>query len=165
MVHLTHEKKPTMTTYAAKTDVTSDRSRQEIERTLSRYGADEFAYMTKRGVAVIAFVMHDRQVRFTLPLPDPASGDFTRTPTGKLATESAAQTKYEQAVRQKWRALALVIKAKLEAIESEISTFEHEFGMSIVLPDGRTAADHITPWITQSYELGATSTLLAIEGK
>ena len=153
-----------MSTYAKNTEVTSDRSRQEIERTLERYGADEFAYMSKTGLAVIAFAMDGRRVRFQLPLPDRQSPDFTRTPTGKVATESAARTKYEQAVRQKWRALTLVIKAKLEAIESQISTFEQEFGMAIVMPDGRAAIEHVAPWIESAYASGQVSSLLAIEG-
>ena len=152
-----------MSTYARNTEVTSDKSRQEIERTLERYGADEFAYMTKTGLAVVAFAMNGRSVRFQLPLPDRSSPDFTRTPTGKTASESAQRTKYEQAVRQKWRALALVIKAKLEAIESEISTFEQEFGMTIVMPDGRTAIEHVQPWIESAYASGNVSSLLAIE--
>ena len=33
-----------MTKYAAQTEVTSTRSRDEIERTLERYGADQFMY-------------------------------------------------------------------------------------------------------------------------
>ncbi|MEJ6490773.1 hypothetical protein PQI23_13685 [Leucobacter sp. USCH14] len=37
-----------MSTYASKTDVTSDRSGGEIEKTLSRYGATHFAYIPGR---------------------------------------------------------------------------------------------------------------------
>jgi hypothetical protein len=36
-----------MARYASNTDVPSDRSRAEIERTLVRYGADEFMYGTR----------------------------------------------------------------------------------------------------------------------
>ena len=44
-----------------------------------------------------------------------------------LVDEKTAHGRWEQACRQRWRALALVIKAKLEAIDAEISTFEEEF--------------------------------------
>lgn len=152
-----------MGTYAKNTDVTSDKSRAEIEHILDRYGADEFAYMSKRGLAAIAFTTHDRQVRFVLPLPDRDDDDFRLTPTGKLASDTAAAAKYEQAVRQRWRALALVIKAKLEAIESNIATFEQEFGMNIVLPDGRTVYEHTKGWIDDAYNVGTVPPLVAIE--
>ena len=42
---------------------------------------------------------------------------------------------YDQACRQRWRALLLVIKAKLEAVTAGISTIETEFLANIVLPD------------------------------
>jgi hypothetical protein len=127
-----------MGTYAANTEVSSDKSRSEIERTLTRWGADEFAYMTSRTQAQVAFTYKGTRVRFALPLPDRTSHEFTRTPTGKARVASAADAAYEQAVRQKWRALSLVVKAKLEAVESQISTFEEEFYAHIVLPSGRT---------------------------
>ncbi|MBA2409720.1 MAG: hypothetical protein H0V62_08115 [Gammaproteobacteria bacterium] len=57
-----------MTRYAAKTDVTS--SRAEIEHTLIRYGAHSFMYGISAHQAVIAFEMHQRRIRFDLPLPD-----------------------------------------------------------------------------------------------
>ncbi len=126
-----------MSTYASKTDVTSDRSRGEIEKILARYGATHFAYMTEPGAARIAFQAVGRQVRFTIPLPDPEAREFTHHSRGER-TASAREAAYEQATRQKWRALALVVKAKLEAIESGIATFEQEFYAHTVLPSGRT---------------------------
>jgi hypothetical protein len=54
-------------------------------------------------------------------------------------------------VRQRWRALALVIKAKLEAVEAGITIFEEEFLAHIVLPDGRTAGEYMVPQIEESY--------------
>ena len=67
---------------------------------------------------------------------------------------------YEQAVRQKWRALALVIKAKLEAVESGISVFEQEFLANIILSDGRTVSQHVLPRIAEDYESGNLPPLL-----
>lgn len=127
-----------MGTYAASTDVTSDKSRAEIERTLTRYGATHFGYMSEPGRALVAFQKDGRQVRFVIPLPDRASRDFTLTPTGRQASPDAASRAYEQAIGQKWRALALVVKAKLEAVESGIAEFDQEFYGYVVLPSGRT---------------------------
>jgi hypothetical protein len=42
-------------TYAARTKVPVDRSKTEIERTLTRYGADRFAYFVEAGKAIIVF--------------------------------------------------------------------------------------------------------------
>lgn len=50
---------------------------------------------------------------------------------------------WQQACRQRWRALALCIKAKLEAVECGIVSFEQEFLAHFQMPDGRTIGDHI----------------------
>ena len=48
-----------MTRYAEKTSVASDRSRAEIEKTLVRYGADQFMYGWQEDKAVVGFRMND----------------------------------------------------------------------------------------------------------
>lgn len=40
------------------------------------------------------------------------------------------------------RALALCIKAKLEAVQAGIVTFDEEFLAHFLLPDGKTVGDH-----------------------
>ena len=148
-----------MPTYAAGTDVPSDKSRTEIERTLARWGADSFAYMTNREGAQVAFEYEGKRIRFTLPLPDRASRDFTLTPTGKARAATAAEAAYEQAVRQRWRALALVVKAKLEAVEAGISTFEQEFYANVVLPSGQTVYEATAPQVSRALEGGTRGPL------
>ncbi|MGU3650656.1 hypothetical protein [Mycolicibacterium sp. A43C] len=150
-----------MGTYAADTDVSSEKSRGDIERTLSRYGAKSFMYGFDDTHAMVQFATHDRQVRFVLPMPDRHSREFTHTPSRNLprsATQAAEA--YEKAVRQRWRALNLVIKAKLEAIESGISSFDVEFLGQLVLPDGRTVADDVVPKIVDAYETHQLPALL-----
>ena len=149
--------------YAESTTVPSDRSRAEIEKTLARYGATTFQYGWQQDRAAIGFVMSGRQIRFILPLPDRENPDFTRTPTGKSRTATAAEAAYEQAVRQRWRALSLMVKAKLEAVASGIVTFEEEFLPHTVLPSGRTVAQEIMPAVESAYATGAV-TPLQIEG-
>ncbi len=149
-----------MSAYAANTDVSSDRSRSEIERTLARYGATHFGYMSEPGRAMVAFRREGRQVRFIVPLPDRYDKAFTRTPTGKVATSTAAETKYEQAIRQRWRALALVVKAKLEAVQSGIASFEEEFYAYTVLPSGRTVFEETSVQVAQMIDSGMPGQLM-----
>lgn len=154
-----------MPQYAAQTTVTSEQSRNEIERILRRYGADDFAYATNRNRAMIGFTAEQRQVRFILPMPDPADREFTHTPTrGTPRSAGEREKAYEQAVRQKWRALALMVKAKLEAVDSGIVTFEQEFLPHIILPGGTTVYESIAPQIATSYDTGQITPLLQLEG-
>lgn len=148
--------------YAAQTEVSSYRSREEIERTLIRYGAKNFAYGTTETHALVGFTMRDRQIRFVLPLPDRNSREFTMTPaTHKVRSPTQQEQAYEQAVKAKWRSLALVIKAKLEAVERRIVSFEQEFAMHMVMPGGMTVEELITPAIEQAYANGSPAPLLA----
>ena len=149
-------------TYAADTSVSSDRSRNEIERILHKYGADEFGYMTGSGVARIQFSKDGRMVRFTMPLPDRNSKEFTNTPLGRDRSSTQAALAYEQAVRQRWRALALVVKAKLEAVEAGISVFEEEFLANILLPGGQTVYEATRDGIDLAYVTGEAAPLIQI---
>ncbi len=149
-----------MPTYAAETEVTPERSRAEIERTLQRYGATGFLYGWKGEQAVLGFEMNGRQLRFTMALPDCQAREFRITPTGRQRASNAAQEAWEQASRQRWRALALVIKAKLEAVESGIATFEEEFLAHIVLPSGQTVGQWMIPQVEQAYLTGQMPALL-----
>ena len=150
-----------MTRFAESTSVPADRSRAEIERTLQRWGATGFMYGWQESSALVAFVVAGRQVRFILPLPDQDDPQFARTPA-KRQVRSPEQrlAAWEQATRQRWRALALVIKAKLEAVETGIVTFEQEFLPHLVLPDGSTVHDWIAPQMEQVYEKGIMPRLL-----
>ena len=150
-----------MPTYASQTTVPSDKSRAEIERTLTRYGASSFMYGWDQLRALVAFEMNGRRLKFVLPMPERASREFTHTRAkNQRRSAAAAEAAYEQAVRQRWRALALVIKAKLEAVEAGIAEFEEEFLAYIVLPNGRTVGDFMVPQIAAVYESGRMPPLL-----
>lgn len=148
-----------MSRYAANTEVSSSRSREEIERILIRYGADQFMYGWRDTDAVIGFRKDGRQIKFILPMPNKADRRFTHSSRGLRAPETIAK-EYDQAVRQLWRALALVIKAKLEAVEAGISIFEDEFMANIVLPDGVTVGQWMRPQIAEAYRVGSMPALL-----
>ncbi|HCB04269.1 MAG TPA: hypothetical protein DEQ43_08495 [Nocardioides bacterium] len=135
-----------MTRYAQNTNVSSEASRNEIERTLRKFGATEFAYGWQQGHAAVGFVISGRQVRFVLHMPDPNDREFTHTPTRRTPrSPGEAEKAYEQVVRQRWRALAAVIKAKLVAVQEGIVTIEEEFLAHFVLPSGATMAQEMIP--------------------
>jgi hypothetical protein len=79
-----------MPRYAANTEVSSTKSRDEIERTLTRYGADQFMYGWQDGSAVIAFRANGRRVRFILPLPTRESPEFTQSSRGRREESAPA---------------------------------------------------------------------------
>lgn len=152
-----------MAKYAAETSVSVEKSRSEIEATLNRYGADAFAYASDGPEVKIAFRMQGKHFRFALTLPAKAEPRFTHHSLGMRTTE-AALTAWERACRQKWRALALVIKAKLEAVDAQISTLEDEFLTNLVLPSGDTMGVWAKPQIEQAYLTGAMPKHLQLEG-
>jgi hypothetical protein len=135
-------------TYAAKTSVPVDRTRSEIERTLMRYGAKGFAYGMEPDRAMVGFQTADRRIRFALP----------------LMRNRQTESEYDQMVRSRWRALLLSIKAKLEAVESGIETFDSAFMSHIVMPNGQTMAEHSLPYIQEAYSSGKMPPLLSFNG-
>lgn len=145
--------------YAANTSVPIERSRAELERTLERYGATAFGYMTEPGRAVIMFEANNRRIRFVLPLPHRDDREFTHHSRG-ARTAPQALAAWEQACRQKWRALNLAIKAKLEAVEAEICEFEDEFLAFVMLPDGTSMGERARTAIDHAYNTGTMPALM-----
>ena len=111
--------------YAQHTSVPVKQSKGDIEAVLGKYGADKFGMTIEPGRAVLMFQFKNRTARFTLPLPE------------------GTGPKIEQLHRQRWRALLLVIKAKLESVESRIETFDQAFLAHLVVDDGTTVYDKI----------------------
>lgn len=152
-----------MPTYARDTSVSAEKSRAEIEKILGRYGATDFAYMTRESgrYATIGFRLKARTIRFDLAMPDPAAKEFTRTPgRGWARTAPQAAAAWEQATRQRWRALKLVVQAKLEAVEAGISTIEQEFLAWTMTPTGRTVWEEIGDNLSKALEGGRPVKLL-----
>jgi hypothetical protein len=126
-----------VTRYAERTKVPVAQTRTEIERALARYGADAFGYGWDGDRSVISFRAQGRYVRFAIQIPSSP-----------------------QEERQRWRALLLVVKAKLEAVESGITSFEEEFLAHVVLPDNQTVGDWLLPQVWAAYEDGGMPKLL-----
>jgi hypothetical protein len=131
--------------YADGTQVSSDRSKAEIERTLRRFGADQFVYGWEYEQAIIGFRMSGRVIRLGLPLPDASNPMIRLTPTGRERTDLAVAEEYEKEVRRRWRSLAAVLKAKLVAVQDGISTIEREFLADVVLSNGHTLGEWALP--------------------
>lgn len=148
--------------YAAGTEVSVANSKTEIERTLTRFGAEAFAYgwSAERDVAQVMFEHSGRRIRFSLPMPDRSAKAFTHTPTGQRRNEAAMRSAYDQEVKRRWRALLLVIKAKLEAVATGIVSFEEEFLAHIVLPAGQTVGEWVEPQLREVYGRGDMPALL-----
>ena len=93
-------------------------------------------------------------------MPDPEDDGLRITETGRIRKENAAQQAYEQEIRRRWRALALSIKGKLEAVETGIMSFEEEFMANIVLPNDKTVAEFMLPQIEEAYSSGRMPKLI-----
>jgi hypothetical protein len=147
--------------YAKGTEVSSSGSRAEIERTLSRFGCHEFAYFTSGQQAAIMFTFQGRQIRFLMAMPDRKAARFNFTEARHLpVTPERHEALYEQATRERWRALAAGIKAKLAMVEAEITTFEEEFMAHTVMPDGQTVGQHVLPKVAEAIENNEMPALL-----
>jgi hypothetical protein len=148
--------------YAEKTTVPIERSRAEIEGILRRYGAKEFGHRWSETRAVIEFLANDRAVRFTLPLParDKFATRIVRRQRQRCTPEQQEHL-WDQACRQRWRALALAIKAKFETIAAGISEFETEFLAYVIDPVTReTIGNLMRPQIAERYVGNGTGQLL-----
>jgi hypothetical protein len=140
--------------YASTTSVPVDRSQSEIKKILAKYGASGFAYGENKEQSVVLFEMAGRRIKFILPMP--------KQP-GEHATGASVKA-YDQLCRSRWRSLVLAIKAKLECVESGITTLEQEFMAHIVLPNGQTVGSVMLPQIAASYVSGKMPPLLGFDG-
>ncbi len=122
-----------MTQYAKNTTVSAGKSKAEIERTLLRYGCDEFFYGRSATGAGIGFTFKGRSIKLNVPLPD--RKEYRDNKTG--------EANWEKECRRLWRVLLLWIKANLEVVESGLITFEDIFLAQTCLPNGSTIGQAI----------------------
>jgi hypothetical protein len=143
--------------YAEGTDVPVDRSRGEIERILTKYGADRFSAGWAPDRAVISFQIHNRHIRIEMPLPRLETGvsSWNQKKGRYYTSDSVARES-----RRRWRALVLYIKAKLESVASDIVSFEQAFMAHVVLPNGLTVGQAMIPQLENAYKDGKMPPLL-----
>jgi hypothetical protein len=152
-----------MSEYAKQTTVPADRTRMEIERLLTKFGADGFGYVTDLNRAMLTFRIRNRMVRLTIPLPK--LSDYARTPKdhygySRARGRVAQQTAMDQALRTRWRSVKMIIYAKLEAVQDGVSTIEREFMADLVIPGGRTLSEALTPQFERIMASGWTPQLM-----
>jgi hypothetical protein len=66
----------------------------------------------------------------------------------------------ESELKRRWRALVLIVKAKLELVASGGSTFEVEFLAHTMLPNGDTVGETMLPRIAQAYRTNSMPPLM-----
>lgn len=129
--------------YAAKTEVPVERSRLNIEKMLTKFGATGFGSAWQEGREMLFFACRGLHIRFTFEPIDPSEYErrSNGNPRGKASTEAAVA----QAHRTRWRELELLLKAKLVAIECGIRTFEEEFLPDVVMANQQRASEWMLP--------------------
>ena len=144
--------------YASNTTVSIEKSQSEVQNILRKYGADAFGVMERKNSAYLMFEYNNLIIQITVPLPQ--KDEFMKTESGRIRKTNQVNQSYEQAIRQRWRALVLAIKAKLEAVESGISTLEKEFLAFVIMPDGESLGNHLLPQLQQIANTGKMPKLL-----
>jgi len=146
--------------YAKGTKTSAEVTQAEIQTTLRRFGAKGFMSGQQEladgtEAAMVAFQFDGKTIRFVMNLPDRNAAEFKKSPAGRVHyTASQSRDAWEQACKERWRALLLAIKAKLVAVEEKIATVEQEFMAWIVMPNGRTAGETFLPRIEEAAKSG-----------
>ena len=152
-----------MSKYAEHTTTPPQKTYEDIKKTLKRYGADAFLLGEDANHVSVAFRVKGRHLRFKIPFPP--QSDFRRAPNRWQDRFQEQQQKLrEQAIRQRWRILLLLITAKLEAVDNEILSFEEAFLSDTPLPTGETVAEWADNQVRLVYETGKMPPLLLSAG-
>ncbi len=132
--------------YAQRTKVPVSQSKGEIESYLKKHGATGFIFGENIGQSMLVFEMRDRRLKFLVPMPT----------MGRGTTEN----KVKQETRRRYRALLLVLKAKLEAVESKIVTFDDEFLAHIIVRGNETVGEQLRNGLDAALKSGDLPPLL-----
>lgn len=154
--------------YAKGTEVSSGKSREEVEKVLRAYGADSFVSAWKEGKVIIEFstsetALKGLRIRFEMRIPSVKEDTYRLNKWGNERHPDVARESWEKDVRQHWRALALLVKAKMAAVEAGITTFEEEFLSHVVVPipgGTSTVGKWFIPQLPAVYENGKMPPLL-----
>lgn len=149
--------------YAEGTTVPFDKSVSEIVTLVRKAGAEQIGQMEDVGYFTVGFRLADRLIRFRVDFP---SLDQMPKFDGRqrMLTPAQRQDRLTQAKRQRGRALLLVIKAKLESVESGIETIEQAFLANVVMSDGRTVYERVAEPMALEYREGRPSAVAGLLG-
>lgn len=155
-----------MTThYVRGASITSAASRVEIQDMLTGYGATGFRCGWEEGRAAIAFTAGERRFRFVLALPGSAEMAGSAGDPLQPRRQGAGSKSAEELSRRCWHQLSLLIRAKLDAVDSGIVTFDQEFLAYMVLPGGGTVFQEAAPAIGTAYATGVRAGLFGKGGR
>lgn len=145
-----------MALYANHTEVSADKSLQEIKRTVERYGADLFTFGERPTEILLGFRLKGRMIRMRIPLPNPDDRQYAYKRPYVRRSQAELRNAIEKETRRRWRVLLLMLKAKLEAAhdDSGMATVDTEFGAYLMLPTGQTVAEWLAPQLDEVYETG-----------
>lgn len=139
--------------YAANTEVAFEKSISEIITLIKGAGALQIGQFEGEQDYAIQFTLADRMIRFRVPFPR-LEDMPVRDGRNVALDRNQRATRLAQARRQRGRALLLVIKAKLESVESGIETIEQAFLAQVVMSDGKTVYERIAEPIALEYATG-----------
>jgi hypothetical protein len=142
--------------YAQRTEVSVIRSRMEVEEMLHKHRADRVVVAQDRakGLALVAFVLDGRAIRFKMALP-PEDPEVTKR----------QQDAWDQLCRQRWRALVLALKSKFVSIDEGIETTEQAFLAHIWDPDSKqTIHELMEAKLADAYRKGLPALPSGMEG-
>lgn len=118
--------------YAEGTKVTVESSRGEITGILAKHGVQKMGWMGSPDGDQLVFELEGSSYRFDIVKP-------TMTEIAKLYPNAYDRNaKLDAEWRRRWRANVLLLKAKLEFIDSGDTTVARELMPYRVLKDGRT---------------------------
>lgn len=133
----------------AHTTVSVARSQDQLRKLLQRYGASTFEFgegvVDGQQMAAVAFVAHGYRVRIRVPLKPPvAEAVRSAAKRRKAGPDDAHASLVEQEAKRIWRVLPWNVKARLEAVEEGVETFEEAFLAHLIDErSGRTIYEHL----------------------
>jgi hypothetical protein len=139
--------------YAENTSVPVEKSLGEIVTLVKKAGAQRVAQMEDVGELAIQFFLNERMLRFRVKLPTLEDMPI-RDGRNSLLSPKQRNDRAAAACRQKARALLLVIKAKLESVESNVESFDEAFLANVVMSDGMTVYERIGEPLALEYQSG-----------
>ncbi len=135
--------------YAVDTKVSVVKTQNEIRALVAKHQATHFAVMEEPGRAHVAFRLAERNIRFSVGMPKATREE-----------RAADVSRREKVERSRWRALMLVIRAKLESVESGIETLEEAFLAQVQMPSGHTVYEELKEPLALRYRANSNMPLL-----
>jgi hypothetical protein len=134
--------------YAEGTTVPVEKSRSEVEKLAVEHGATKFGSYWSEDQAVVTFLINNRMIKLVVPLPTPAQAQDVLKERRQYAYKAPPANNLKDWITResmrRWRCMLIALKAKFEAIETGIETFDEAFLAHIVTESGKTIYERLT---------------------